>query len=307
MKRFLVIPGDPAGVGPELLESVVRDGEVPADDFALGGPAWWLRRWEGREWELFFPNDDPVMEKKVVPGAAGPVSAKQAIGVLESAARACREGRYAGLVTGPICKETVVREGFPFAGQTEFLADTWGGEPSMAFWGEELRVVLATWHIPLAQVPAALNPGVLERAVERAFVLGRKSGRKEPRVAVCGLNPHAGEKGILGTEEEEWINPCLQEWAQRFPGLVPTAQPSDTVFWNARQGLFDVVVALYHDQGLGPLKTCEFHTSCQVTLGLPYPRTSPDHGTAFALAGKGQAHGGSFRQALRKMRCFKNL
>ncbi|MCH8541606.1 MAG: 4-hydroxythreonine-4-phosphate dehydrogenase PdxA [Opitutales bacterium] len=302
--RYLVIPGDLAGVGPELLPRCWEAGALSGERFAVAGPSDWLNslpeafRAEVQSFAVATVAGCPI------PGEPDGRSARQAMDTLAWAAGQCREGTFRGLVTGPICKETMVREGFAFPGQTEFLANAWKGEPSMAFWGEELRVVLATWHIPLASVPSALTPEVLTRAVERAFRLAQKVSPEDPSVAVCGLNPHAGENGLLGVEEKEWIGPCLQELTKRVSGLDPVPQPADTLFWRARQGWPKVVVALYHDQGLAPLKTVEFNTSCQVTLGLPHARTSPDHGTAFGIAGQGKADPGSFRKALETIQCF---
>jgi 4-hydroxythreonine-4-phosphate dehydrogenase len=170
----------------------------------------------------------------------------------------------------------------------------------MAFVGEELLMVLATWHDPLGSIPGLLEaqPELIERAVERADLLGRAMGVTTPRIGVCGLNPHAGEGGVLGEEELRFIDPLLDRLRARFPGLSRTL-PGDTVFWRARKGEFDVTIALYHDQGLGPLKTLEFDRAVNVTLGLPWVRTSPDHGTAFALAKEGRGiEIGSFARAV---------
>ncbi len=183
----------------------------------------------------------------------------------------------------------------------------------MAFAGGKLRVVLATWHIPLAEVPRAVTREVLTRAVAQAERLARAlrndSGKvrgpgegmaKETgpvRIGVCGLNPHAGEDGLLGSEERERLNPWLDELRKSFPGLS-RCEPGDTVFWRQMRGEFEVVVALYHDQGLAPLKTVDFDEAVNITLGLPWVRTSPDHGTAFGIAGKGVASWKSFGNAV---------
>jgi 4-hydroxythreonine-4-phosphate dehydrogenase len=158
-------------------------------------------------------------------------------------------------------------------------------------------VVLATWHIPLREVPAAITRPVLERAIERSHWLARAEGCGEPRIAVCGLNPHAGEGGMLGREEIDVFDPWLAELRARFAGLS-SCLPADTVFARALRGEFDVVVALYHDQGLAPLKAVDFDRAVNVTLGLPFIRTSPDHGTAFDIAGRGIADTGSFANAI---------
>jgi 4-hydroxythreonine-4-phosphate dehydrogenase len=167
----------------------------------------------------------------------------------------------------------------------------------MAFCGGRLRVALLTWHIPLREVSAHLTPPELERAVAAADELARADGIARPRIAVCGLNPHAGEEGLLGTEEREQIDPVLDHLRDRFPALSRCVA-GDTAFGRALRGEFDVVVALYHDQGLAPLKTLEFDEAVNVTLGLAHVRTSPDHGTAFGIAGLGQANPRSFAQAV---------
>ena len=191
--------------------------------------------------------------------------------------------------------------GFNFPGQTEFFAKAWGGDPTMAFVGEELRVVLATWHIPLREVAKSLDRFTLERAVHRAYHLAEQLGVESPRIGVCGINPHAGESGILGKEELEVLDPALDRLRDKIPGLS-RCLPGDTVFHRQRQGDFDVVVAAYHDQALAAVKTLEFDSAVNLTLGLPYVRTSPDHGTAFDLAGQGKANSASFAAALKVAR-----
>jgi 4-hydroxythreonine-4-phosphate dehydrogenase len=201
------------------------------------------------------------------------------------------------VVTGPVSKERLARVGYTWPGQTEFFAAQWGGEPVMAFCGGKLRVVLATWHIPLCEVPQALGPQLLHRTVAAADALGRAEGIAGPRIGVCGLNPHAGEAGLLGEEERDFIDPALVKLRAEFPGLS-LCQPGDTLFARALRGEFDVVIALYHDQGLAPLKVIDFDEAVNVTLGLPHVRTSPDHGTAFGIAGKGVASAASFTNAV---------
>ena len=167
----------------------------------------------------------------------------------------------------------------------------------MAFCGGRLRVVLLSWHVPLREVPAQLTPGQVARAVRAADELARAEGVTTPRIGVCGLNPHAGEGGLLGTEEREKLDPALDALRSDYPGLS-RAEPGDTLFARHLRGEFDVVIALYHDQGLAPLKVIDFDEAVNVTLGLPHVRTSPDHGTAFALAGKGTARTTSFANAV---------
>jgi 4-hydroxythreonine-4-phosphate dehydrogenase len=200
-------------------------------------------------------------------------------------------------VTGPVSKHWLQQAGYAFPGQTEFFADVWSGDPTMAFVGKELRVVLATWHIPLRDVSTALDAACLEKAVRRAYTLARQFGADEPRIGVCGVNPHAGEGGILGREELEVLDPELDRLRSEMPGLS-RCLPGDTVFHRQRLGDFDVVVSAYHDQALAAVKTLEFDAAVNLTYGLPYIRTSPDHGTAFDIAGQGEANPSSFAAAL---------
>jgi 4-hydroxythreonine-4-phosphate dehydrogenase len=158
-------------------------------------------------------------------------------------------------------------------------------------------VVLATWHIPLHEVPRRLGPHLLHRAAAAADTLCRAEGIAAPRIGVCGLNPHAGEEGLLGHEERDLLDPALDHLRAEFPGLS-RCQPGDTLFARALRGEFDAVIALYHDQGLAPLKLIDFDEAVNVTLGLPHVRTSPDHGTAFGIAGQGRARGTSFTNAV---------
>jgi 4-hydroxythreonine-4-phosphate dehydrogenase len=216
---------------------------------------------------------------------------------MERAAQGTKAGEFAGVVTGPVSKEWLARIGYPFPGQTEFFAARWGGEPVMCFCGGRLRVALATWHVPLHEVPRRLGPHLLHRTIAAAHELARSDGVAEPRIGVCGLNPHAGENGLLGYEEKDFINPALDHLRPEFPGLS-RCEPGDTLFARALRGEFDVVVALYHDQGLAPLKAVDFDEAVNVTLGLPFVRTSPDHGTAFGIAGQGTASPKSFTNAV---------
>lgn len=284
--------GDPAGVGPEIIRKWCEEHPELRAEACVIGPAAWLGTLPAGP---SVAVGDP--QWSAVPGKPTEEGARVALAALLESARGCREGRYRAVVTGPVSKEWMDRIEWGFPGQTEFFADQWKGEPTMAFAGGKMRVVLATWHIPLMEVAKALDEACLTRAVERADWLVRKLGIESPRIAVCGLNPHAGEKGLLGKEELELINPCLERLRERYPG-VSEALPSDTVFWRHLQGDFDVVVALYHDQGLGPLKTVDFEESVNISLGLPFVRTSPDHGTAFALAGKNKASAVSLGNAI---------
>lgn len=306
--------GDPAGIGPEVIAAWLDANRDAAAGVAVIGPARWLETLDTAAARV------PVglEEFAAVPGRPTAEGALVAWAALERAAAGCRSGEFRGVVTAPISKEGLARIGYPFPGHTEFFGARWGGEPVMAFCGGRLRVVLATWHVPLHQVPRLLGPHLLQRTVAAADELARVfagpavvpavpttaqgwaaagAALQPPRIGVCGLNPHAGEGGLLGTEERDLINPALDLLRLDFPGLS-RCQPGDTVFGRALRDEFDVVIALYHDQGLAPLKTIDFDEAVNVTLGLPHVRTSPDHGTAFGIAGRGVARPTSFANAV---------
>ena len=284
--------GDPSGVGPEIIAAWIARHPMQANGVVPIGPSRWI---ESLGLGGISVGPENFCSTPGVPSVEG---ARVAFEALEEAARGCREGRFSAVVTGPVSKEWMAKAGFPYPGQTEFFAARWGGDPTMAFAGGRLAVALATWHIPLKSVPTAITEAGLRRAVERADFLARALGAKSPRIAVCGLNPHAGENGLLGEEERLQIDPVLDRLRKKFAGLS-RALPPDTVFRRQLEGEFDVSVALYHDQGLGPLKAVDFDRSANLTLGLPFIRTSPDHGTAFGIAGKGKASCDSFDAAVR--------
>lgn len=281
--------GDPAGVGPEIIAAWLAAHPGAAQDIAVIGPARWLAKLDTAADKIAVGLE----EFTATPGRPEGEGALLAWAAMERAAEGTRRGEFSGVVTGPVSKAELARIGYAFPGQTEFFAARWGGEPVMAFCGGRLRVVLATWHVPLHQVAKLLSPALLERAVAAAERLARAEGIAAPRIGVCGLNPHAGEGGLLGHEEQELIDPTLDRLRVRFPQLS-RCEPGDTLFARQLRGEFDVIVALYHDQGLAPLKVIDFDEAVNVTLGLPHIRTSPDHGTAFGIAGKGIARGTSF-------------
>ena len=297
MNAIAITCGDPAGVGPEVIAKWAREGLDPGLPVAFVGPGDWFRE-EGLE---PFGELVPVGPAGfgLDPGRPTVAGARVALEALQVAADGCRNGRFRAVVTGPVSKLWMSYAGFTFPGQTEFFADRWGGAPTMAFAGERMRVVLATWHVPLREVPVALTEDSLRRAVGNANLLARALGAPSPdvRIGVCGLNPHAGEGGLLGSEEAEVISPFLKSLRPEYPGLSE-CEPADTLFWRHLKGEFDVVVALYHDQGLIPLKSVEFDVAVNITMGLPWVRTSPDHGTGFGIAGRGVAGHSSFAHAV---------
>ena len=287
--------GDPAGVGPEVIASALRNDVEHGKECVLIGPANWAAPLAA-ELGISFKEVGPRDFQAAI-GQPSQKGARIALEALELAAQGCREGLFRGVVSGPVSKHWLQQIGFAQPGQTEFFAEKWGGIPTMGFVGRQLRVVLATWHIPLRDVSRTLTADCLESAVRRAFSLARSLGATIPRIAVCGLNPHAGEGGILGDEERRVMDPALDQLRTEMPGLSRCI-PGDTAFFRQLRGEFDVVVAAYHDQALAAVKTLEFDTAVNVTLGLPFVRTSPDHGTAFDIAGKGLANHGSFAAAL---------
>jgi len=236
--------------------------------------------------------------------AGSPVAARAAIAWLRDGAERCLRGELDALVTAPVNKEAIIRAGHKFVGQTEFLSELAGAKrTAMMLLGHDeenrwLRVALATIHISIKSVPEKLTPEKITLAIELTAQACRDLGLPRARVAVCGLNPHAGEGGEFGDEEIKTITPTVLAAQKRgFDVVGPLS--GDTVFHYALQGDFDAVVAMYHDQGLAPLKAIAFDTGVNWTLGLPFIRTSPDHGTAYDIAGKGIANPSSMIAAIR--------
>jgi 4-hydroxythreonine-4-phosphate dehydrogenase len=250
-----------------------------------------------------FPAGMPALPEKLSVGS--PLAAKAAIAALRDGARRCLRGELDALVTAPVNKEAIVRAGHKnFTGQTEFLSGLAGAKrTAMMLLGHDgknrwLRVALATIHISIKSVPKKLTTEKIALAIELAAQACRDLGLPRAKVAVCGLNPHAGEGGEFGDEEIKMISPAVAAAKERgFDVVGPLS--GDTVFYYALRGDFDAVVAMYHDQGLAPLKAVAFDTGVNWTLGLPFIRTSPDHGTAYDIAGKGIANPSSMIAAMR--------
>ena len=301
--------GDPAGVGPELAAAAWAE---------LGGalPFLWIGDPEhlpkGTNWAECRPEDAPRMASRSLPvlpipfgararpGRLDPRNAPGVVKSIDTAVHLVAEGLCSAVCTLPIHKKAL-QDGadFPFPGHTEYLAHLAGGAPvAMMLASSELKVVPATIHIPLADVPAALNEAAVEVAIRlTAGALRRDFGVDKPRIAVAGLNPHAGEGGNMGREEIEVIVPVLDRLrGQGFDLLGPLS--ADTMFHPAARRGYDAAVCMYHDQALIPIKTVDFAGGVNVTLGLPFARTSPDHGTALDIAGTGKADPTSFVNAL---------
>ena len=301
--------GDPAGIGPELAVAAWRRGIAP---FVALGSAEVLRAREaevavvtGIEQAACAGGALPVIDiptaVPVTPGTPDPRNAAGVIEAIRRGAELAQRGEAMALVTAPISKK-VLKDGggFAFPGHTEYLAHLGGvARPVMMLAGPDLRVVPVTIHIPLADVPGALTPQLLADTIRvTRDGLRRDLGIAEPRIAIAGLNPHAGEGGVMGREEIEIIAPVIALLrAEGFDLTDPL--PADTLFHPAARARYDVAICMYHDQALIPLKTLSFDDGVNVTLGLPFIRTSPDHGTAFDIAGRGIARPDSLIAAMR--------
>lgn len=275
MIRLGVTMGDPAGIGPEIIEQ------------ALAQPL------TGASVRLFGERGSARA------GQPTPETGRAQVSFLETAVAAAKAGEIDALCTAPISKSAAQAAGFRFAGHTEFLAERFGvSRVVMMLAGPRLRVALVTTHLALGDVPRALTQeGISETIRLTSESLRRDFGIDLPRIAVAALNPHAGEQGAFGREEIEVITPGIAE-AAGCGALVTGPHVPDTVFRQAGSGAFDAVVCMYHDQGLIPLKLLDFEGAVNLTLGLPIVRTSPDHGVAYDIAGTGRASATSMRRAL---------
>jgi 4-hydroxythreonine-4-phosphate dehydrogenase len=285
--RIGITLGDCAGIGPEIVDLALSSGRIPkASKYKIIGK---------------YPGcslGQPTIK-----------TAHAAAAALEEAVTSARRGECDAVVTGPVHKARMYEAGFKFPGQTEFFAERCGVKNfAMCLTGGKLTVALVTTHIPLSEVPRALKQSEIVRVGLLLVDFLRCRSNTAPRVAVAGLNPHAGESGKLGREEIEIISPAVIELNSAIRDKGPSGSDQsaifegpfspDTVFRRAAEGEFDAVLCMYHDQGLIPLKLHAFHSGVNVTLGLPFPRTSPDHGTAFEIAGKGVARPDSMIAAI---------
>ncbi len=281
LKRIGITVGDAAGIGPEIISAALASDRLPAGtDFHTIG--------------------DRV---KCTPGNPSPETARAALCALEESTALARSGKIDAVVTGPIHKARMYQVGFEFPGQTEFFASRWGVDNfAMLLTGRALTVALVTTHIPLHAVASSLHKSEIVRVGILLENFLRQRHNRPSRIAVAGLNPHAGESGEIGREEIEIIAPAiatLRSTSNHRPATLFAGPFSpDTVFHHAASGDWDAVLCMYHDQGLIPLKLHAFHEGVNVTLGLPFPRTSPDHGTAFEIAGKGIARPDSMIAAI---------
>src|SRR5580765_7435856 len=276
--RVAITSGDPAGIGPEVAAKAAADRRVleVCEPLIYGPPA----------------------GAAFVPGVLSADAGRAAYDIIVRAVGDAQRGVVQAMATAPVNKEAFRLAGLPWSGHTDLLAHlTRSRDVAMMFYSDALRVVLATVHIPLAAVPSTLTATIMESTIGLTARELPRFGIAKPRIAVAGLNPHAGEHGLFGLEEEAVIAPAIA--ACRAKGIdVSGPFPADTVFVRARRGEFDVVVACYHDQGLIPVKLVAFGRAVNVTLDLPIIRTSVDHGTAFDIAGKGVADAGSMIEAV---------
>ena len=296
--RLALVPGEPAGVGPELCaRALLRAHDA---DLVVHGDARELRAAAAR-----IGLEPPAFECVDIPNAAATIpgrpdarNAPAVVAALEVAADACLRGEFDGLVTGPVHKAAINAAGIAYTGTTELLARRAGREVAMMLARPGLRVALATTHLALRAVPDAISRTSLETTLRVLHASLRTDfGIPAPVVAVLGLNPHAGEDGVLGREEIETIGPVLAKLrGEGFDLRGPL--PADTAFLPTKLGEFDAVLAMYHDQGLPVLKSAGIEHAVNITLGLPYPRVAVDHGTALDLAGTGSADPSSLYAAI---------
>ncbi len=280
--RIGITLGDCAGIGPEIVDLALKSDHIA----------------RSAEYKIIGKYPD------CTPGRPTRETARAAAAALEEAVTLTRRSELDAIVTGPVHKARMYEVGFRFPGQTEFFAERCGVKNfAMCLTGGKITVALVTAHIPLRKVPRALEQSNIVRVGLLLAEFLQACSKTSARIAVAGLNPHAGESGKLGREEIEIIAPAVEELnlslVARQSSLVSTGPYSpDTVFHRAIEGEFDAVLCMYHDQGLIPLKLHAFHSGVNVTLGLPFPRTSPDHGTAFEIAGKGIARADSMIAAM---------
>jgi len=276
-----ITAGDPSGIGPEIAVKAARDPRV----VAVCRP-------------IIYGPHLPADVARFPAGRVNADSARAAHDAIVQATADARAGRVAAVVTAPVSKAAFAAAGLPWKGHTDLLAHLCGvDDVAMMFWSERLRVVLATIHIPLAEVPAAMTRDRWLHVIRLTARSLPQFGIASPSLAVAGVNPHAGEAGVLGQEELEVLAPAVAE-TQAEGIRVSGPFPADTVFVRAARGEFDAVIAAYHDQGLIPVKLLAFGRAVNVTLGLPIIRTSVDHGTAFDIARRGVADEGSLIEAI---------
>ncbi|MGR9106541.1 MAG: 4-hydroxythreonine-4-phosphate dehydrogenase PdxA [Gammaproteobacteria bacterium] len=314
LPRIAYTPGEPAGIGPDICV-LLAQSDLPCELIAVCDPALLLRRAEilGMPLEVtrFADCGEPRRNSKgqirVLPlelgtrervGHPATANSRYVLETIELATRLCLDSTFAAMVTGPVHKGVINDAGIPFTGHTEYIAAISGGNPVMMLAGPGLRVALATTHIAVREISSSITCSGLRSVISVLHEsLRMRFGIPEPRILVCGLNPHAGEGGHLGREEIEIIDPVLNVLRAQGMRLIGPL-PADSAFTPQHLENADAVLAMYHDQGLPVLKYASFGQSANITLGLPLIRTSVDHGTAVELAGSGRISIGSARYAL---------
>jgi 4-hydroxythreonine-4-phosphate dehydrogenase len=314
-----ITTGDPAGIGPEISLRATQEYSWTSDCRLILFGGWDLLKMRAAEVGLPFGFEKISLQdllrgdelpyrgivdiptEDVRPGCGSKISGDAAARNISACYSACSGGHLDAMVTAPLHKKFFQDAGYDFPGHTEYLAHLSGtSEYAMAFLTERLKVVLATIHLPLRAVVDCISPELICEKLKIILTEFPRLGLPCNRVAVAGLNPHAGESGRLGAEEAERIEPAIQRARSSFPAAtIEGPLPADTLFWRALNSEFDVVLAMYHDQGLAPIKVIGFGEAVNVTLGLPFVRTSVDHGTAFDIAGKGTAKHDSMMTAIR--------
>jgi 4-hydroxythreonine-4-phosphate dehydrogenase len=305
--RLVLSSGEPAGIGPDIClqaAHALRNSDIDCDLVCLADEAMLTAR--ASQIGLSFPIPDARVSVEHVPlhttatpGRLDPRNARYVLALLDRALSGCRSGEFAAMVTAPVQKSVINDAGIAFTGHTEYLAAACGvSQPVMLLVAGSLRVALATTHLPLRAVSEAITAESLDAILDTLHHdLAARFGLTHPRIGVCGLNPHAGEGGHLGREEIEVIGPAISR--ARARGIDAGGPwPADTIFTLRQIDRFDVVLAMFHDQGLPVLKHAGFGEAVNVTLGLPIVRTSVDHGTALELAGTGHADAGSLTRAI---------
>ena len=278
--RIGITCGDVNGIGPEVALKSVSKGWKKAIEFTFIGPE--PIGGGANHWKI-------PLNGKITPGKITAEASRTAVAAIERAVHGCLNGEIDAMVTAPVCKEGLKLAHVDYPGHTEMIAELTGTKRyGMMLLGKGLRVMLATRHLPLRAVAAALTKENVLESIELTGEALKWFGIKDGRIGICGLNPHAGDGGALGDEEAKIIAPAIEvAHAKGFNAIGPV--PADVIFFQALEKQYDAVVAMYHDQGLGPLKMHAFDCGVNLTLGLPIVRTSPDHGTAFNIAGKGVA------------------
>ncbi len=320
LPHIVITLGDPGGIGPEVIVKALADDAVRGlarfSVYGVNGPLLAAAAQAGLPWPLDGVEVVTVGDEQEFPPRPGAEAGNLSFACVTRAIAAHEQGKgkppasIDAIVTGPISKEAWALAGHRYAGHTELFAEKFGEQHyAMMFYAApapdapSLNVILVTTHLPLTHVPAAITPSRVEEVIRLGDAAMRRLGIAQPRIAVCGLNPHAGEQGLLGKEDADYIAPAIA--AARHAGIDASGPfPADTIFSKALHGpghhpTFDLVVAMYHDQGLTPVKLIARDRTVNVTVGLPIIRTSPDHGTAFDIAWQNKADAGSMKAAIR--------